>query len=251
MPFTTLSKLVVTIFVLAMLLPGTAQAQSTTQGAISGTVSDPSSAVLPNLTVTLKNLNKGYTHATTTNAQGAYQFALIEPGHYEIQVAASGFKQYTAKVSVNVGQVTLVNAKLEVGSIGTMVEVSGVAPLMETESADMSTAFDQNLVENLPNGGNDLTAVAYTAPGVVMNSGGMYGNFTANGLPATSNVFTVDGRIDKQNSPLRLDCDSGMLRTRQLLQLGQRFDQFCRPFPLGAARRAVQGFPDPFVRKRL
>ncbi len=83
--------------------------------------------------------------------------------------------------------------RLEVGAMGTTVEVSGVTPLMETESADMSTSFDQNLVENLPNGGNDLTAVAYTAPGVMMNSGGMYGNFTANGLPATSNVFTVDG----------------------------------------------------------
>ena len=87
----------------------------------------------------------------------------------------------------------MVNAKLEVGTMGTTVEVSGVAPLMETESADLSTSFDRNLVENLPNGGNDLTAVAYTAPGVMMNSGGMFGNFNANGLPATSNVFTVDG----------------------------------------------------------
>jgi len=179
--------------VLAVLFPGVLLAQSTTQGAISGTVSDPSNAVLPNLIVTLKSLDKGFTHDATTNAQGAFQFPLIEPGPYEVQITATGFKQFTAKVAVNVGQVTIVNAKLEVGATGTMVEVSGVAPLMETESADMSTNFDQNLVANLPNGGNDLTAVAYTAPGVMMNSGGMYGNFTANGLPATANVFTVDG----------------------------------------------------------
>ncbi len=193
MRFTTSKRSPVLVFVAALLLSGVLLAQSTTQGAISGTVSDPSNAVLPNLTVTLKSLDKGFTHNTTTNAQGAFQFPLIEPGQYEVQIRATGFKQHSARVAVNVGQVTIVNAKLEVGATSTMVEVSGVAPLMETESADMSTSFDQNLVENLPNGGNDLTAVAYTAPGVMMNSGGMYGNFTANGLPATSNVFTVDG----------------------------------------------------------
>jgi len=176
-----------------MLLPGTLLAQSTTQGAISGTVLDQSSAVLPNLSITLKSVDKGYTREATTNAQGVFQFSLTDPGAYLVEVSAGGFKQYTAKVEVNVGQVTVVNAKLEVGAAGTTVEVSGVAPLMDTEAADMSTSFDSNLVENLPNGGNDLTAIAYTAPGVVMNSGGMYGNFSANGLPATSNVFTVDG----------------------------------------------------------
>ncbi len=174
-------------------MSGVLLAQSTTQGAISGTVLDPSNAVLSNVAVTLKSLDKGYAHETTTSAQGAFQFPLIEPGHYEVRVTVAGFKQFGAKVAVNVGQVTTVNVRLEVGAMGTTVEVSGVTPLMETESADMSTSFDQNLVENLPNGGNDLTAVAYTAPGVMMNSGGMYGNFTANGLPATSNVFTVDG----------------------------------------------------------
>jgi hypothetical protein len=193
MRFTTFSKVLVLIAMVALVRPGVLLGQSTTQGAISGMVSDPSNAILPNATIQLKSLDKGYTDEATTNAQGAFQFPLIEPGRYEVQVSVSGFKQYAARVTVNVGQVTNVNARLEVGTTGTTVEVSGEAPLMETESADMSTAFDPNLVENLPNGGNDLTAVAYTAPGVMMNSGGMYGNFNANGLPATSNVFTVDG----------------------------------------------------------
>jgi Carboxypeptidase regulatory-like domain len=179
--------------VLALVLPGVLLSQSATEGAVSGTVTDASNAVLANTAVTLKNLDKGYSRQTTTNAQGVYQFTLADPGTYEVVIAAAGFKQFGAKAAVNVGQVTVVNAKLEVGAAGTTVEVSAAAPLMDTEAADMSTSFDSNLVENLPNGGNDLTAVAYTAPGVVMNSGGMYGNFTANGLPATSNVFTVDG----------------------------------------------------------
>jgi hypothetical protein len=179
--------------IVTLVLSSVLLAQSTTEGAISGTVVDASNAVLANTTVTLKNLDKGYSRQTTTNAQGIYQFPLADPGNYEVVVSAGGFKQFAGKAAVNVGQATVVNVKLEVGAAGTTVEVSAAAPLLDTEAADMSTAFDHNLVENMPNGGNDLTAVAYTAPGVVMNSGGMYGNFTANGMPATSNVFTVDG----------------------------------------------------------
>jgi hypothetical protein len=193
MRFNTLTRLFVLAAVWAVVLPGVLRSQSATEGAVSGTVTDVSNAVIANTAITLKNLDKGYSRQTTTNAQGVYQFTLADPGNYEVVIAATGFKQFGAKASVNVGQVTVVNAKLEVGAAGTTVEVSASAPLMDTEAADMSTSFDRNLVENLPNGGNDLTAVAYTAPGVVMNSGGMYGNFTANGLPATSNVFTVDG----------------------------------------------------------
>src|SRR5579863_6395121 len=186
-------RLLVLMAVAMLALSGMLRAQSATEGAVSGTVADASNAVVADTTVTLKSLDKGYSRQTTTNAQGIYQFPLTDPGNYEVVVAATGFKQFAGKASVNVGQVTVVNVKLEVGAAGTTVEVSAAPPLLDTQAADMSTSFDRNLVENLPNGGNDLTAVAYTAPGVVMNSGGMYGNFTANGLPATSNVFTVDG----------------------------------------------------------
>ncbi len=176
-----------------LLVPGMLWAQSATKGAVSGTVTDASGAVLPNTTVTLKSLDKGNTADSLTNAQGVYQFPLADPGNYEIVVDAKGFKRFAAKVGVNNGQVSTVNAKLEVGTAGTTIEVSAAAPLLDTEAADMSTNFDRNLVENLPNGGNDLTAVAYTAPGINMNTGGGYGNFNTNGLPATSNMFTVDG----------------------------------------------------------
>ena len=193
MRFTTSTKSLVVLAAVALLLPSMLLAQSTTQGAISGTVTDPTNAVLANTPVKLKNLDKGFEESTTTNGQGAYQFPLIAPGAYNIEITASGFKQFTAKTTVIVGQTTVLDAKLQPGAAGTTIEVSGAAPLVQTEAAELSTAFDQNLVANLPNGGNDLTAVAYTAPGVVMNSGGGYGNFNVNGLPATSNVFTVDG----------------------------------------------------------
>jgi Carboxypeptidase regulatory-like domain len=186
------SFVLLTITVL-LLVPGMLFAQSATKGAVSGTVTDASNAVLSGTTVTLRSLDKGGSNQTTTNAQGVYQFELTDPGNYEVVVTAAGFKQFAGKVGVNNGQVSTVNVKLEVGAAGTTVEVSAAAPLLDTEAAEMSTSFDRNLVENLPNGGNDLTAVAYTAPGINMNTGGGYGNFNTNGLPATSNVFTVDG----------------------------------------------------------
>lgn len=189
----TSTRLLALVAVLALVVPTVVLAQSNTQGAIAGTVTDQSGAVLPNVTVTAKNLDNGTAESQTTNNSGGYSFPLVSPGNYVVTIAASGFKQFSAKTMVQVGQSTTVNVKLEVGAAGTTVEVSGEAPLLNTETSDNSTAFDQNLVANIPNGGNDLTAVAYTAPGVVMNSAGGYGNFNVNGLPATSNMFVVDG----------------------------------------------------------
>jgi hypothetical protein len=193
MRFTTISRLLAMLACIALLVPGAMWAQSTTQGAIAGTVMDASGAVLPNITVNIKNIDVGFTASATTNASGGYGFPLLKPGTYVVTVAAAGFKQFSAKTPVQVGETTTVNPKLEVGAAGTTVEVSGEAPLINVETADNSNAFDQNLVANMPNGGNDLTAVAYTSPGVVMNSAGGYGNFNVNGLPATSNMFVVDG----------------------------------------------------------
>ena len=194
MRFTKASASFVLLAITVLLLvPGMLFAQSATKGAVSGTVTDASNAVVSGTAVTLRSLDKGGSIQTVTNAQGVYQFELTDPGNYEVVISAAGFKQFAAKVGVNNGQVSTVNVKLEVGAAGTTVEVSAAAPLLDTEAAEMSTSFDRNLVENLPNGGNDLTAVAYTAPGINMNTGGGYGNFNTNGLPATSNVFTVDG----------------------------------------------------------
>ena len=83
--------------------------------------------------------------------------------------------------------------KLALGSPSQTVEVTAAAPILHTEAADLSTTFSMEQVQSLPNPGNDLTFVAQTAPGTVMNTGSGYGNFSAFGLPATSNTFTVNG----------------------------------------------------------
>ena len=182
--------------VIALLLPGVLWAQSTTTGAISGTVTDASGAVLPNVAVSLKSTEKGFTQATKTTAQGVYQFSLLEPGTYSITVSAPGFKAWTVTATVSVEQTALLNAKLEVGAAGTTVEVSGEAPLLQSETSEISTTFNEREVSEVPNGGNDMSFIAQTSPGAVMNTGSGYGNFSSFGMSATSNLFTLNGMYD-------------------------------------------------------
>jgi hypothetical protein len=196
MRFNTSTKLVALIAVMGLLLPGVLLAQSTTTGVINGTVTDASGAVLPNVTVNMKNVERGFTNTAKTNSQGAYQFPLLEPGTYTITVTAPSFKTFSETTTVSVDATTIVNAKLEVGAAGTTVEVSGEAPLLQTESAEISTTFNEREISEVPNPGNDLTFVAQTAAGSVMNTGMGFGNFSNFGLSASSNLFTLNGMYD-------------------------------------------------------
>jgi Carboxypeptidase regulatory-like domain/TonB-dependent Receptor Plug Domain/TonB dependent receptor len=181
-------------------------AQSVTTGDIAGTVQDPSGAVVPNATVMLKNDATGVTITTKSNNSGVYRFTLLQPGRYTVSVSQQGFGTTNQAVQVGVGQVTSANLQLQVGQTSQTVEVTAAAPLLQTETGNISTTFNTQQIENVPNPGNDLTFVAQTAPGVTINSssGGGYGNFTAFGLPATSNLFTVNGN-DEMDPYLNLN----------------------------------------------
>jgi carboxypeptidase family protein len=182
-------------FVFAFSFSSNANAQSLIAGDITGTVLDPTSAVVPGVTVNLKGLDTGAAQATTTNAEGTYRFTLLKPGRYEISVQAKGFARLVANVVVNVGQTTMADLKLEMLKAAETIEVTAAAPLINTDPGN-STSFTEAEVQLLPSGGADITNIAFTAPGVVVNVTGGFGNFTVNGLPATSNLFTVNGEND-------------------------------------------------------
>jgi Carboxypeptidase regulatory-like domain len=184
------------LLLVAVVMAPSLMAQSLTTGDITGTVTDQSGAVTPNVTVTLSNAATGQSRNTTTSATGFYRFSLLSPGNYNITVQATGFTKAERSVSVNVGQASVSDFKLQVGSTTQTVEVTTALPLVQTDNANLSTGFSQNQIQNQPNGGNDLTYIAQTAPGVTMNTGQGYGNFSANGMPATSNLFTVNGEND-------------------------------------------------------
>ncbi len=170
--------------------------QSLTSGDIMGTVTDASHAVVANATVTLTSLDRGSVETAITNSTGLYRFPLLKPGNYQISVKQSGFATVEVPAVVAVGQSTKVDVALSVSARGETIEVSGAAPIVDTNSASISTPFSQQEIALLPNPGGDITNIAQTAPGAQMNNTGGYGNFTMNGLPATSNLFTVNGEND-------------------------------------------------------
>lgn len=169
--------------------------QSLTSGDLAGAVFDPSSAAVSHASLVLKNTDSGESRISATNEQGAYRFALLKPGHYDLTAAAPGFGTQV-EIAVQVGQQTTLNIRLSVQS-NTTVEVDAQSEsLFQTDHADISTAFDEKQVQYVPNPGNDLTNVAQVSPGALMNTEQGAGNFTVFGLPGSSNVFTVDGGFE-------------------------------------------------------
>jgi hypothetical protein len=167
--------------------------QSIVTGDVAGTVTDPSNAVVSGAKVTMTSVDTNASESTTTNSTGFYRFSLVKPGNYKISIAQSGFRTTTANLAVVIGQVNMVNAKLELGQGSETVEVSGAAPLIQTEDGNISTSYSQRQLETLPAPGGDITSYAYTAPGVVVSNGAGYGNFSSFGLPSTANLFTTNG----------------------------------------------------------
>jgi hypothetical protein len=168
-------------------------AQTVTTGDITGTVTDASGAVVSGAEVSLTSVSEGKRQTATTSATGLYRFSFLKPDDYKLTVATKGFKSVSETVTVGVSQVATANVKLELGAASEVVEVTGAAPLIQTENGDTSTTLNEMQLKALPAPGGDITSYAYTAPGVVVSNGAGYGNFSANGLPSTSNLFTVNG----------------------------------------------------------
>ena len=188
-------RLAVSLIALLLFFPALLSAQSVVTGGLTGIVTDPTGSVIAGATVNLQNQSTSELQSTTTGAAGAYQFTLLKPGTYVLSVSQTGFKQLTEKVEVLLGQTALASVKLEVGASSETITVTEQGALLQTEDANISSNFDTNQIQNVPNPGGDITYVAQTAPGIMMNSstGGGYGNFSAFGLPGTSNLFTVNG----------------------------------------------------------
>jgi Carboxypeptidase regulatory-like domain len=192
MPVRTFFTLILVVVALLLSVGPSLIAQTQTTGEVNGTVYDATKAVIPNAPVTLKSVDSGTTQTTASNAVGFYSFKLLKPGRYEISVKVTGFADVKISSTVSLGQSTTADVPMEITKTAETVEVTGVAPLV-TQTASVNTSFSQVEIEQLPSAGGDITNVAQTAPGAVMNVTGGYGNFTVNGLPATSNLFTVNG----------------------------------------------------------
>jgi hypothetical protein len=180
---------------LVVLLSNPLGAQSVVTGGIAGTITDSTGGVIVGARVTLSNPATGSTQTVTSSSTGTYNLSLLKPGHYSLSVGKDGFSTAALGVDVILGQIVSANVKLEPGSVSTTVEVSAAGPVLQTENANITTNFDTEQLNEIPNPGGDITYLANTAPGITSNNSTMggYGNFSAFGLPADANLFTVNG----------------------------------------------------------
>ena len=146
-------------------------AQSVTSGDVAGTITDPTGAEIPHAAVTLTNVNTNATAKTTSSADGTYRFVFLPPGTYKLNVSATGFQSAQRNgIAVSAGQPTAANIQLQVASATQAITVTEAPPVLQTENADVSTNYNAETILNLPNPGGDISYIAQTAPGVVMNT---------------------------------------------------------------------------------
>jgi hypothetical protein len=178
-------------------------AQSGTSSALSGTVTDPSGAAVPRASVTINETHTRATRMGETDASGHFLFSQINPGTYQVTVAASGFAASESEpTAVGVGRTVSLQFSLHVQSNSQTIEVTAQQGLLSLDNPNTTTTIEAETIKSLPNPGQDLTYLAQFAQGALMNTAGSsndakaaggYGNVEFNGLPATSNGYILDG----------------------------------------------------------
>jgi hypothetical protein len=182
---------------LSVASPRRAFAQSTTEGAIGGIVSDQTKAVLPGATVVVKNLGTGATTTTVTDASGHFTMIRLNPGTYSVDVSFSGFMPFsTSGVIVEVGRVTNLDVALSVGGAIETVSVTGLAPVINRESSDLSTNINQTSLQNLPVSARRWSNFVLSTPGAAPD--GTFGLISFRGISGLLNNNTVDGGDNTQ-----------------------------------------------------
>ena len=184
-----------------------------TYGSLTGQVTDPSGAVIPNASVTLTNMGTNYTRTATSDATGVYLFKLVSPGNYSLRVSAGGFSDYLQSgIVMNANLNATQNVALTVGGSTQTVNVVENAALINTTTAELGTTVNQYSVSQLPLNGRDPSSLALLAPGMVQGSGKLTGfdsqtgfSFpgetaaSANGGRQGSTYYMLDGVSNMDN----------------------------------------------------
>ncbi len=176
----TLNRIRLGMFCLAMITLaaclGTfaANAQSTTQGSIAGSVLDAGGAAIPGAAVSIQNTGTGFTVSLVADSSGYFKAPLLEPGTYTVNISVPNFAKYRAdQVTVVVGQVTTIQPRMAIASSSTEVVVTEQTPVMNMESPDFSSTLNTQVMQNLPVNNRRWSALALSTPGVVADTSGL------------------------------------------------------------------------------
>ena len=183
----------------------TAMAAQEITGTVSGTVTDPTGAVIPGTAVTLVSQSTAASRATTTTSTGVFFFNSVPVGSYQLTVEKQGFDAYELKpVEVHVNDKLNFPVRLPVGAVVNKVVVQGGPAVMQTESAEVSTLVGEAQIMALPLNGRDFNQLVDLVPGVQPDNGTVQGGvglfsdtaISINGNQSNSNLFLVDGEYD-------------------------------------------------------
>jgi len=176
-----------------------ARAQSAVDGAIAGTVSDSTGAILPSAKVVVHNTATNADTDSTADSSGYFRASRLVPGDYTVKVTADGFAGYEADhVIVEVGKLTELTPKLGAAGASATVNVSSEAPVINSESSDFTSEFNPTALNSLPINGRHWTAFALISPGVTLGNSA-FGLVTFRGASNLQNNFMVDGSDDNQS----------------------------------------------------
>jgi hypothetical protein len=178
-----------------VLLPGIAYSQGT--ATLSGTVIDPSGAMIPNASVKITNAETNWTRTVVTDSNGRYFASPLPVGKYVLEVECSGFRKLTRSGIVLTADLSAhMDLKLEVGATSQSVTVHSGAPLVNVTKSTQVTLIDSARMQDLPLNGRDPLSLQALQPGVVphsFNNSGEEPAFSINGARGTQNNYTLDG----------------------------------------------------------
>jgi len=173
-------------------------AQSTTEGAISGTVTDTTGAVIPHAQVIIHNNGTNADYSLTTDESGYYRSINLQPGSYTVTVKQEKFANFTGnKVIVEVGSLTQVSPRLGVSGTTETVDVTAQAPQINYTTPEFAPTLDQTAISNLPINGGRWSNFSLLTPGVVSDSNA-FGLLSFRGISTLLNNNTVDGADNNQ-----------------------------------------------------
>jgi Carboxypeptidase regulatory-like domain len=211
-----------------LLLPHNAGAQQTL-GAINGTVTDTSGAVVQGVEIKIHNADTGLDVKATTKSDGSFNVADLPIGKYSVSFSKPGFKaaDYT-QINVQGNRGSTVNAILQAGEVTTQVTVNGTPMLNQTDTTNGYT-LGETLIQSTPLGTGSFTQLAVLAPGVsadFLNSSGTSGglgnqNIFSNGQRDTSNSFAFNGV--NANNVFNGKSSSSVSNNRFVLNTGETF----------------------------
>jgi hypothetical protein len=200
----------------SLLLTGALVSAQTNTGVITGTVTDSAGAVVAGAAVAITNLSTGASLAFTTNGDGYYTSAPIDPGTYSVAVTKSGFQSQTQTgLTLQVQARLAVNFTLTVGQVSQQVVVTGGAQVIDTQTSSLGQVLSSSTIEQLPLNGRSYLQLAALGTGVVLQSMGRErqgtgrGNatssrpgdvsFGSNGTRSRLNNFILDGIDNNSN----------------------------------------------------